>query len=193
MTECLIEVELFSYWHVGSGSGRGAEADALTRKDDDRLPFLPGRSIKGLLREAVQTAEDFKHVKDQTTRKLFGTESTTGAGGVLKWSDAVLPTTDRNWLLAAGSGHIRQLYRLVSATALNEQGLAVDHSLRAIEVCVPMRLVTRVSCDEVEQWPEVLEVMRSTIGLVRSLGHRRRRGLGRCRLSLVNATEGIHA
>lgn len=49
--------EVHGYWHVGTGRGGGASADAVVSRDDAGLPCIPGRQVKGLLREAVETAE----------------------------------------------------------------------------------------------------------------------------------------
>jgi CRISPR/Cas system CMR subunit Cmr4 (Cas7 group RAMP superfamily) len=47
------QIEFFSEWHCGSGLAAGADVDALVVKDKDKLPFVPGKTIKGLIREAA--------------------------------------------------------------------------------------------------------------------------------------------
>ena len=47
------EIEFFSNWHCGSGLAAGADVDALVIKDNNGLPYVPGRTLKGLLREAA--------------------------------------------------------------------------------------------------------------------------------------------
>ena len=47
------KIEFFSYWHCGSGQTAGADVDELVVRDVSGLPFVPGRTLKGLLREAV--------------------------------------------------------------------------------------------------------------------------------------------
>ena len=47
------KIEFFSNWHCGSGLAAGADVDALVIKDKDGLPYVPGRTIKGLLRDAA--------------------------------------------------------------------------------------------------------------------------------------------
>ena len=46
--------ELLTYWHAGTGRGDGERADAVVQRTADGLPFLPGRTVKGLLRHAVE-------------------------------------------------------------------------------------------------------------------------------------------
>jgi len=48
-------IELFSYWHCGSGLSAGADVDSLVIKDAKGMPFVPGKTIKGLIREAAET------------------------------------------------------------------------------------------------------------------------------------------
>ena len=47
-------IEFYSDWHCGSGLASGAEADAVVIKDRDGLPYVPGKTIKGLVREAFE-------------------------------------------------------------------------------------------------------------------------------------------
>ena len=44
------QIQFHSYWHCGSGLAAGAGVDALVVKDANGLPFVPGKTIKGLLR-----------------------------------------------------------------------------------------------------------------------------------------------
>ena len=41
-------------WHCGSGMAAGAELDALVIKDGRGFPYIPGKTIKGLLREQAE-------------------------------------------------------------------------------------------------------------------------------------------
>ena len=47
-------IDFFSDWHCGSGLSAGVDLDALVVKDKNELPFIPGKTIKGLVREAVE-------------------------------------------------------------------------------------------------------------------------------------------
>lgn len=46
-------IKFHTDWHCGSGLAAGADVDALVVKDKNRLPFIPGKTIKGLVREAM--------------------------------------------------------------------------------------------------------------------------------------------
>ena len=49
-----LELDLSSYWHIGSGKGADAVADAVVLKDEAGLPVVPGRTLKGLLRDCME-------------------------------------------------------------------------------------------------------------------------------------------
>ena len=49
-------ITMHSYWHCGSGLAAGSDVDALVVKDSNGLPFVPGKTMKGLVKEAVEEA-----------------------------------------------------------------------------------------------------------------------------------------
>ncbi len=194
MTEVNVSIELLSYWQAGSGEGVRPFLDAVSRRDQDGLPYLPGKTIKGIWREAMRATEDYRHVPEHTTDLLFGQRSEDpGPGdfesGILAFSNAVLPDSLRNWFLNSGEGRDcrRQLFHQLDATALQD-GLAVDKSLRSIEVCVPLTLHARVSLARPVPRnfgdPSWRERLSTAAGLIRKIGYQRHRGLGRCRFQL---------
>ena len=72
MKTATLTITFFSWWHAGSGLGRGGDADALVIRDATGLPYLPGKTVKGLLRDAVQLAEDHGAVGKGKTDEIFG-------------------------------------------------------------------------------------------------------------------------
>lgn len=66
-------VTISSYWHIGTGRGAGVGYDAVVLRTASGLPILPGRALKGVLREALQTLESVGGVAAETTLTLFGT------------------------------------------------------------------------------------------------------------------------
>ncbi len=66
---------LLSYWHVGTGKGAGPTYDAVVIRTPAGLPYLPGKAIKGLLREATETARKAGVIAGDLERItwLFGT------------------------------------------------------------------------------------------------------------------------
>lgn len=72
--EATLIVDIQSDWHPGTGRGSGFHLDALSHTGADGLPRLPGRTLKGLLRDALWRAEqwDWAEVPPGTTERLFG-------------------------------------------------------------------------------------------------------------------------
>ncbi len=67
-------IQFHDYWCTASGLSGGAKADILTLKDTDGLPYVPGRTIKGLLREAAETicAFDDSMISAEQITAIFG-------------------------------------------------------------------------------------------------------------------------
>ncbi|MBI4664153.1 MAG: hypothetical protein HY735_35605 [Verrucomicrobia bacterium] len=191
-----VTIELRSYWHAGTGLGRGADADALVLRDRDGLPHLPGKSVKGLLREGMQLAEDFGRAPSGTTVLLFGaiTDNRTPASeGSVQVDDAslspALTTALRQQPDIARAG----LFSTISSTAMTDNGVAKDHTLRTHEVAAPVMLWatlrvedTGVGSDIQQRLPELLS---RAAALTRSLGVHRHRGLGRCMVRVEETTQ----
>ena len=47
------KITFLSDWHAGSGLGSGADSDAVVIKDANNLPYLPGKTIKGLIKDSL--------------------------------------------------------------------------------------------------------------------------------------------
>lgn len=192
---CRLKVDLRGYWHAGTGRGGGALQDALVHRDSVGLPVLPGRHLKGLLREALERAETLGWVGHAGLAEvLFGARTETVEGGrprpgCLRVSDAMLAPEVGEWLAhsEAGRGLIPHLFRTLHATAVDaESGTALDGSLRGIEVTVPLMLEAIVEpiagCEGLPpEWPTRL---REVLPLIDAVGAQRKRGLGRAVLSL---------
>jgi CRISPR-associated protein Csx10 len=50
-----LSVRPITDWHVGAGTGLPAAVDALVRRDRDGLPYLPGTTVTGVLRDGCRT------------------------------------------------------------------------------------------------------------------------------------------
>ena len=74
MSNLTLKIQFFSPWHCGSGLSAGADTDALVIKNPQGLPFVPGKTIKGLVREAV---EDYAALKGEEIKldEAFGVEA----------------------------------------------------------------------------------------------------------------------
>lgn len=188
-----------SFWHAGLGGGSG-DLDAAVVRDAAGLPYLPGRTVKGLLRDATHRAERAGAFERGTTEEWFGTPiAPTGRDdrigalesarygtvpGRLRFESAVLrgETGDADDFQRWARQHpdlVRHLYQTYASTAL-EGGVAKAGSLRVTEVVIPLDLEAEVEGpDNDDKWLHVLDV---SAPLLRALGSLRNRGLGRVRV-----------
>lgn len=176
-------IKLLTDWHIGSGLDAGTNVDALVAKTENQLPFIPGKTIKGLLRDAMNDMVDVGKAPEETIYKIFGTRSKPNSNvtspGNAFFSNAYLPEREAKEI----SNHQLQayLYRAMAATRINEKGTAQSGSLRSMQVCIPLQLegsiILRDATDK--------EALINAAKLVRHLGVQRNRGLGRCRISII--------
>lgn len=175
------KIELFSDWHCGSGLSAGADLDLLVIKDSNRLPFVPGKTIKGLLREAVEVLSELQPSNSEQNSELvtqvFGKEAS--SQGCAFFKNAELEENVKTVIIVEKLQEF--LYRSISSTAINDDGVAEEHSLRKMEVTVPCILQGEILSvpDECE------ELLVKGLMMVKRLGQNRNRGLGRCKITIL--------
>jgi hypothetical protein len=201
-------VELLGYWHPGTGRGDGVGADAVVNADADGLPILPGRTIKGLLRQAAELAANagVTYWSASTITEAFGTGIGDAAGdrvqsleesrfltegGRLRVASARLGKTlaDRNaWASAArseeGPDLLAAMRTTLASTALTD-GLVSHGSLRSIEAWLPVTLYAELEWANAQHAPPWAALDEASQLFVRSVGSGRNRGLGRCQVSIA--------
>jgi len=206
--ECVLKLRFHGPWQAGSGFGDGAVADAIVLKDHLGLPTVPGRTLKGLVREAMLTAAEAGSLPSERVALWLGgpgsgppvpdgeddPDRQNEAGrfgsqpGRLWFGSAALPESWSRWVESQSRlrpgvpPEVAALYVLQASTAINGDGVAAEHSLRVTETCVPMELRAKVlgPADD-KTWQADLRVC---LPLIRALGSRRNRGFGRVRLTL---------
>ncbi|MBA4848971.1 RAMP superfamily CRISPR-associated protein [Emticicia sp. BO119] len=174
MLEIHYKITFLSDWHIGSGLAGGPEADAIVLKDKDSLPYIPGKTIKGLLRDAledIQEATGHKIIVEQ----IFGKKDS-GTRSVINFSNAELSPKEKLEITANGLSDF--LYRNIASTAIDANGVAQKQALRVMEVCIPLKLTGTIANIET---PEIKDKLLQTLKWVRHLGVNRNRGLGRCK------------
>lgn len=196
------KVDFFTDWHCGSGLAAGADVDALVVKDFQGLPFIPGKTLKGLLREAVEDIIGFRSGKDPDLdgrrRRLVieafgyfdGKQEEGGARpemtrGSAYFTNALLPEAERRAIIAASLQPY--LYRTVSSTAIDEEGIAEAHSLRRMETTVACTLEGEIL--GLPDDDDFRQLMADALRYVKRLGQNRNRGLGRCAFYVVETTD----
>lgn len=177
MSSIKYQIKFLSNWHCGSGLAAGADVDALVIKDDNGLPYVPGRTVKGLLREAASILS----VRQETVNSIFGVsgDEDNHEVGASFFSNAVLPVEEREYIL---DQHLQSfLFQTFASTSINEDGIAKDHSLRKIETVVPCKLE-----GEIHNVPDGAEKeLGDAMHYIKRMGTGRNRGYGRCTITIV--------
>lgn len=212
--EFKITINFLSYWFISSGVENGAYADQITLKDRDGFPYVPGKSIKGVFREAFRTAlksgwfDRFRHddsmsdeeFHDKLIQLIFGQNGTVDgysrdelhAEGLIHFTNAEIAGNARSKI---GKENSFYLFKTVQSTKINkETGTAENKSLRTIEVAVPMHLSANVSVTNPfmentlgiteKEMSDILALFDSVSSLITEMGGKRRRGFGRCLCSM---------
>jgi CRISPR/Cas system CSM-associated protein Csm3 (group 7 of RAMP superfamily) len=182
MTNIKYKLTFFSDWHCGSGLSGGASIDNLVIKNKDGLPFLPGKTIKGLLREAAYDLSQ----PDDLMKSCFR-EADSEQDSLTFFSNAEL-TSKMQKEFQAKSGYKDLLFRQISSTQINQEtGCAKAHTLRSLEVVIPITLVGSIT-----NLPDAAsaDVLTDCLQMIKRLGENRNRGLGRCRFYIIKESEG---
>lgn len=178
------KIEFFDLWHCGSGLSAGADVDALVIKDKNNLPYIPGKTLKGLIREA---AEDILILRGEYSKcadkfvEFFGkSESAIDiVRGTSFFSDARLSDDEASQI--NNNNLTAFLYKNIASTAIDLNGIAKKGSLRRIEVTIPLTLEAEILNIPNEEFKNLLV---EALSMVKRLGVNRNRGLGRCSLTV---------
>ena len=206
-----IKIDFQGFWHVGSGRSSGHHLDAICLKDEFGLPFVAGKQLKGLLRHAVRRADEWGWYTDLTLPKglltsfealLFGSQSQLEGryetfSGMLFVDNAQLADEEFDFLKLNDQAMMREyLYQDLYSTSIDQiTGTAQDHSLRGIEVALPVHLFASLEIKETaldvelrKQQKTFLQakpwlILERALPLVDAVGAHRSRGLGEALVS----------
>lgn len=190
MKNVTYKIEFFSYWHASSGLAGSTYADLLVNKNREGLPYIPGRTLKGLLREAAEVlnALPSELVTSQFILDVFGQQPTE------RDFDKELATTEAKCFFSNAnlSANLRNaipeaqkpfLYSILASTKINAQGIADGGTLRQLEVAIPLTLYASVEHFPDEEGYE--EQLLYCFQWIKRMGLNRSRGLGRCQFSMT--------
>ncbi|GMV38836.1 MAG: hypothetical protein AMXMBFR64_05520 [Myxococcales bacterium] len=221
MSETLVDrtlrVAFSSFWLCGSGRGDGPGADELPITTRDGLPFVPGKTLRGVLRDAFSRLagpQCDSGIGAQELVKWFGSPpwgpgappddahrverleadryATTQGRFVV--GSAVLGRTEderdrwRRWAQRSKDA-VAQAFVELSTTRINDDGVADDQTLRTVRAVIPMTLFAdvRLPAEAAAPLREAV-VVASAIGV----GSGRHRGFGRVCIDIEPA-EGADA
>lgn len=202
MNKIIYKIEFYDYWHIGSGLSGGSAADALVLKDKNDFPYIPGKTLKGLIREAAVLLNDLK-VKDfdkgNWINKMFGEttddyedrikkqkkdstdEENKRVTGFLYFTNATLTETLQKGISESKTKDF--LYDIVASNEIDaDTGTTKKHSLREMQVTVPLTLFAEIQ----EHSDEDLKKLNMCLKMIKRMGQNRNRGLGRCKLEIID-------
>ena len=188
----IYQIDFFSDWHCGTGTSSGADVDELCLKDKDGFPYVPGKTLKGLLKESakyfVTFDKDNKNNWEKFITGCFGLQDDKqkkfrdSDSGQCFFSNAELSKNLKDKI-----EETEYLYRKVSSTSIDENGIAKEHSLRKKEVAVPLVLYAEISNIPDEYKDNMVKCLK----FIKRIGTNRNRGLGRCRLSVIKEVKNV--
>ena len=178
------EVTFLDYWHLSSGLSAGAKLDSTVVKDNNNLPYLSGKTLKGLTREMAGLFNN-----NLLIEKCFGAEGVDM--GECYFSNATL---SEDVAKEIKKYHLQdRLYDVIAFTKIGKEdtfnkegkqtekkGIAVDDSLREIEVVVPITLEGYIDDVPMVYKEQIIEALM----MIKRMGLNRNRGLGRCQISV---------
>jgi len=190
-----LTAEFQTYWHIGTGRGAGQNLDALVEKDEYGLPYLPGKTIKGLFRDAFYKMDAWQSTHH--TDPLFGVRTTEGeqtrddsTPGQLRFGN--LHLIERDFIIEKTPSWIPHLYQTQASTAIDERtGTAKDKSLRMIEVVVPVKLEGEIAylpsthnTADALSLDDLTRLLNQAASLITHIGANKNRGMGRVHLEV---------
>ncbi len=211
----MYKITFHSEWHCGSGLTSGSDLDALVVKDADNFPFVPGKTIKGLLQEAAMElfGEKFKKEYDKLPEgksdenvlehfipKVFGyfdekeiEKSKLHVKGEAFFSNATLSSTLREEILkdvqekSYANEEAKEL-KLTDYFYRNVASTSISDNGIAREHSL-RRMQTVIPCELVAIITGVneqyIDNLKTCMKYVKRLGLSRNRGLGRCTFEVV--------
>lgn len=206
-TQIKYTIEFHSEWHCGSGLSAGADLDALVIKDKDNLPYVPGKTLKGLIREGVETILSLQGVCERDSQDKIETEFPL----LNQVEDIFGQYNEKNKEMKAGKAFfanaelsekvkkavkvmhsVNYLYNTVSATKIDAKGVAVEHSLRSIETVIPCSVEGEIIIlDDSLMSDDIFDLLKQGMQFVKRLGVNRNRGLGRCTFKDIEIVRNI--
>ena len=191
-----LTAEFQTYWQISTGRGAGDFMDSLIDKDQDGLPHVSGKTIKGLFRDAVEKIVEWQDLDTSKTKKLFG--SPTGEKeradteiANLAFSSLRL-SADDIMALNQNSNLKPMLTHQISSTKIEHKtGIAQDKSLRTQQVAKPLKLIGEIEIlnNDIDE-KEAFELLKQSSVFITNIGAKKSRGYGQVQLSLVLLGKG---
>ena len=197
----LLKLTFNSDWHVGSGAGIPGNVDSQVLRDGDGFPYVPGKTLTGMLRDAAEWIADTRGGKwPAVVISLFGNQPETHGGmehtaaisAKIGIGSAELDKNIRDYIIKFSRKDTdidmtAALFSVQPGVKIDvETGRSLDDHLFSTEKsrrdCVLYAPVVFMSeLDDNEN-----KLLNDAVKAVRRIGGKRRRGAGECSLALYN-------
>jgi len=195
-----IILKIDSDWHVGSGTGQTGNIDRLVLRDEDGLPFIPAKTLTGIWRDACeQVAFGLDNGKKNNWYQwlvyLFGEQPALATGPIASSPKPAALSVRAANLPASLRQAIAHRPEVKQALTFIKPGVSIDPETGSAKTDF-LRFEEMVRCGTIleadfslssltsELYDCAIAFLRAGAAFVERLGAKRRRGLGRCRLSL---------
>lgn len=188
-----LKITLMSDLCTGNGTGYGSLVDTETCYDEYGLPYIPGRRVKGLLREAALELQDWDDsVTDEMINEMFGEPGESfQTGSKLKLYDFKLDKYDdyvkdiqANPTLENRNRVLKYFTYIRYQTSIDENGIAKENSLRSTRV-VKKGTIFMAPIDNLTD--EIF--LKKLCNFVHHMGLSRTRGYGEVKLDVISSRD----
>jgi CRISPR-associated protein Csx10 len=219
-----ITIEMLTDWHIGSGTGRPGSTDRLVQRDRNNLPYIPAKSLTGIWRDGCELVAQGLDNNDpsgqwqQWVNWLFGEQQPE------ETRNRSLEKSPKIAQLSIRSAHFPRSLQdafnnnvmLQNMTTFVKVGVKINpHTGSALKDHLRFEEMTRSSTILTAPYslnletltPEQQQITKALLiagaSMVDRLGAKRRRGAGRCKMTvselltndqaidLIAATQGI--
>lgn len=205
MTLQTLKIEFLSDWHIGSGNGRSGSIDRLVKRDRWGLPFIPAKTLTGILRDAcelVAISLDYgteSSFWQQWIDYLFGDEPALEKGAKQQAPKPAAFSVRSAHFPSDFCQAIRHKPLLKESLTFIKPGVEIDPNsgtakpdFLRFEEMARVGAVLSASCElaaiaDAEQQATAQALLIAGATFVERLGAKRRRGAGRCKLEFENA------
>ncbi len=175
------KITFFSFWHPGGKDGASMEIDNAVLKNKDGLPYIGGKTMKGLIRDAADfinknhsslvTKSFITKVFAEPDKKYSMDENNVQYN---KFKSAqICQKIDKKYLSS--------LFHKKASIEIIENKQAKNQSLRTTELVIPVTLFGTIENYD----KKYLDELKLSLSAVKKLGVKRTRGMGRCKIEIV--------
>ncbi len=198
-----ITIDLLSDATFSRGEGTAGVVDVEVEHDTWGLPFLGGKTLHGLVRDAWLSMQDCFPQLIHAAKRVFGTEADCDESAIVRIGDAVVDDATRTWIRAAESRKNNPLSANAVLEALTDirrqtsedrdTGAPAETTLRAVRVVVRGLTLRAPLHWLAEPNDEDIRCLSLALLAARHTGLGRNRGRGHVRMSLDGDIEKTRA